>query len=77
MEHSKAGGWKHIPGKFNPADHRTRGLKPSEIEEKWLPGTKCLFQDPEHWSFDQTILLTTINLILPKCMNPVAKPAEF
>ena len=54
LENSKAQVWKHIPGKFNSADHRTRGLKPKELEEKWLQGPKFLFQDPEHWNFDQT-----------------------
>ena len=40
--------------KLNPADYGTRGLKPSEFEEKWLQGPKFLFQDPENWNFDQT-----------------------
>ena len=57
--------WKHIPGKFNPADHGTKGLKPTELEEKWLQGPKFLFQDPEHWNFDQTNFLTATNLVLP------------
>ena len=65
LEHSKAQEWKHIPGKFNPADHGTKGLKPTELEEKWLQGPKFLFQDPEHWNFDQTNFLTATNLVLP------------
>ena len=27
--------WRHIPGKINPADHGTRGLKPSDITKLW------------------------------------------
>ena len=77
LEHSKAEKWKHIPGKFNPADHGTRGLKPSKLKEKWLQGPKFLFQDPEHWNFDQTKFLTTTNLVLPKCINPVIEPTIF
>ena len=76
LEHSKAEEWKHIPGKLNPANHGTRGLKPSELEEKWLQGPKFLFQDPENWNFDQTNFLTT-NLVLPKCMDPVKEPSKF
>ena len=44
LEHSKAEEWKHINGKLYPADHGTRGLKPSELEEKWLHGPKFLFK---------------------------------
>ena len=32
LEHSKAEEWKHTPGKFNPAEHGTRALKPSELK---------------------------------------------
>ena len=45
LEHSKAEEWKHIPGKINLADHGTRGLKPSELEEKWLKGPEFRFRD--------------------------------
>ena len=38
FEHSKADECKYIPGKINLADHGTRGLKTSELEEKWLKG---------------------------------------
>ena len=58
-------------GKFNPANHRTRDLKPSELEEKWLQGPKFLFQDHEHLNFDQRKILTTTKLVLQKCLNPV------
>ena len=77
LEHSKAEEWKHIPGKFNPVDHGTRGLKPLELEEEWLQGPKLLFQDPEHWTFDQTKFLTTTNLVIPKCLNPVIESTKF
>ena len=77
LEHSKAQEWKHIPGKFNTADHGTRGLIPRELEEKWLQGPKFLFQDPEHWNFYQTKFLTTTNLVSPKCLNPVIEPTLF
>ena len=52
-------------------------MKPSELEEKWLQGPKFLFQDPENWNFDQTKFLTTTNLVLPKCMDPVIEPSKF
>ena len=77
LKHFKAEEWKHIPRKFNPADHGTRGLKPSELKEKWLQGTKFLFQDPEHWNFEQTKFSTPTNLVLPKCMNPIIEPTKF
>ena len=38
LEHSKAEEWKHVLENFNPAEHGTRGLKTSELEEKWLKG---------------------------------------
>ena len=53
------------PGKLNPADHGARGLKPTELEEKWLQGPKFLFQDPENWNVYQTKILTTTKLVLP------------
>ena len=51
-------------------------MKPSELEKKWLKKPKLLFQDPEHWKFNQTNLLTTTNLELPKCLNPVIEPTK-
>ena len=39
--------------------------------------TKGSFQDPEHWSFDQLILLTMTNLVLPICANPVVETTIF
>ena len=77
LEYSKAEEWKHIPGKFNPANHGTRGLKISELKEKRLQGPKFLFQDLEHWNFDQTKFLSTTNLVLPMCMNPIIEPTKF
>ena len=77
LKHSKVEEWKHIPRKFNPADPGTRGLNPSELKEKWLQGPKFLFQDPEHWNFEQTKFSTPANLVLPKCMNPIIEPTKF
>ena len=77
LEHSNAQEWKHILGKFNPADHGTRKLKPTELEEKWLQGPKFLFQDPEDWNFEQTKFSTTTNLVSPKCINPIIEPTKF
>ena len=52
-------------------------MKPTELEENWLQGPKFLFQDPEHWNFDQLKFLTTTNLVLPKCVNPVIEPTTI
>ena len=74
LEHPRAEEWKHMPGKSNPNDLGTRGLKQSELEEKWL---QFRFQGHEHWNFDQTKFLTTTNLVLSKCMNPVIEPKKM
>ena len=77
LEQSKGQEWKHIFGKFNTADYGTRGLKPTKLEKKWLQGPKFLFQESEHWNFYLKKFLTTTNLVLPKCMNPVIEPTKF
>ena len=55
----------------------TTSLKPTELKEKRLQRLKFPFQDPEHWNFDQTKFLTTTNLVLPNCINPVIEPTKF
>ena len=44
LDNSRVKEWKHIPGKSNLADHGTRGLKSSELEEKWLQGPRFFFK---------------------------------
>ena len=62
--------------KVQPCRPWDRGLKPTELDE-WLQVPKFLFQDPEHWNFDQTKFLTTTNLVLSKCMNLVIESTNF
>ena len=43
--------WRHVPGKYNPADKATRGLTAKELVNKkeWLFGPSCLHEDPSKW----------------------------
>jgi hypothetical protein len=40
--------WKHIPSEFNVADDISRGLRASELHERFLPGPKFM-RLPESW----------------------------
>ena len=41
--------WHHIPTHLNPADHGTRGLKPTGIESKWLAAPSFLMLQSSQW----------------------------
>ena len=46
---AKTDEWNHVPTNFNPADHGTRGLEPSEIPTKWLTAPQFLQNTESSW----------------------------
>ena len=46
---TKTDEWNHVPTNFNPADHGTRGLEPSEIPPKWFTAPKFLQNTESSW----------------------------
>ena len=46
---TKTDEWNHVPTNFNPADHGTRGLEPSEIPPKWLTAPQFLQNTESSW----------------------------
>jgi len=55
--------WRHVPGKLNPADDCTRGLRASEFSKRcrWLNGPPFLWQPPEQWPKEEPIESTLSN----------------
>ena len=41
--------WRYVPSNLNPADHGTRGLKPTDITAKWTKGPRFLTENTQHW----------------------------
>ena len=46
LANSKSEQWSFVPGKFNPADHGTRGLSLTDLKAKWLSAPKFLLENP-------------------------------
>lgn len=44
--------WRHVDTKSNPADHASRGVKPTEQSKinEWLNGPKFLWETEDRWS---------------------------
>ena len=49
VQHTNPKQWNYVPTELNPADHRTRGLKPSDIPPKWTKGPDFLLNPVEDW----------------------------
>ena len=49
--------WRHVPGKYNPADKATRGLTAKELvnDREWLFGPSFLYENPSKWPEQQTL----------------------
>ena len=47
ISNSSVSQWKHVPGKYNPADISSRGMKAGELIESdlWLNGPEFLKED--------------------------------
>ena len=43
--------WRFVPGRLNPADDCTRGLRASEMTSdcRWVAGPAFLYQTEDHW----------------------------
>ena len=51
QDSSNASQWRFVPGRLNPADDCTRGLRASEMtsECRWLTGPSFLWESPDNW----------------------------
>ena len=58
--------WNYVPTELNPADHGTRGLKPSDIPSKWTKGPDFLLQPVTQWSSRPS----------PQCFDSIYTPAS-
>ena len=63
--------------KTKPCGPRNRRSETIRARREVATRQKFLFQDPEHWNFNQTKLLTTKNSVLPKYLNAVREPTNF
>ena len=54
--------WRHVPGRINPADKGTRGMKASEltVDDTWWHGPSFLRQSPDNWPPRATVQLQTL-----------------
>ena len=49
VQHKNPKQWHHVPTELNPADHGTRGLKPSDISPKRTKGPDFLLNPEKDW----------------------------
>ena len=65
-QHTKPNQWNYVPTELNPADHGTRGLKPSDISSKWTKGPDFLLKPVKNWpsrmpaNLDMSICTATV-----------------
>ena len=65
-QHTKPNQWNYVPTELNPADHGTRGLKPSPISSKWTKGPDFLLKPVKNWpsrmpaNLDRSICTATV-----------------
>ena len=66
IQHTKPNQWNYVPTELNPADHGTRGLKPSDISSKWTKGPDFLLKPVKNWpsrrpaNLDMSICTATV-----------------
>ena len=73
--------WRFVPGRLNPADDCTRGLRASEMTSdcRWIAGPAFLHQNEEHWpqeEFKGPILEEDVELKKTSWCGLVRSPAE-
>ena len=62
--------WHHTPTHLNPADHGTRGLKPTDIESKWLAAPSFLMSQSSQWPPKSSVMETKrLNIRLSVCIT--------
>ena len=51
QESSSAAQWRFVPGRLNPADDCTRGMRASEMtsDSRWISGPAFLQEEESHW----------------------------
>jgi len=51
---SRAEDWRHVPGKYNPADLPSRGCSNQQlVESKWWEGPSWLLEDLKNWPMNE------------------------
>ena len=72
--------WHHIPTHLNPADHGTRGLKPIDIESKWLAAPSFLMSQSFEWPQKSSVIETnSVSIFASVCASqkPISGPPVF
>ena len=72
--------WYHIPTHLNPADHGTRGLKPTDIESKRLAAPAFLVSQSSQWPLKSSVIDTkSISIFASVCASqpPFSGPPVF
>ena len=75
---TKTDEWNHVPTNFDPADHGTRGLEPSEIPPKWLTAPQFLQNIESSWKDMKKI--STVGAVArnkKSAITPVIDPNRF
>ena len=76
LTNSKSEKWNFVPGKVNPADHRTRGLSLIDLKEQWLSALKLHLENTVP-NFQRDQQFTATNVLGTETSNTIIDTNDF